>query len=47
MSNALTESANTKLRLLARQAFGFHGPEPLIALGMMALGGHQPPLPGR
>lgn len=47
LSNALTESTNTKIRLLTRMAFGFHGPEPLIALAMLALG-HQPPqLPGR
>lgn len=47
LSNALTESTNTKIRLLTRIAFGFHGPEPLIALAMLALGGHCPPLPGR
>jgi transposase len=47
MSNALIESTNTKIRLLTRIAFGFHGPEPLIALAMLALGGHTPSLPGR
>ena len=47
MSNALVEAANTKIRLLTRIAFGFHGPEPLIALAMLSLGGHTPPLPGR
>lgn len=47
LSNALLESTNTKIRLLTRMAFGFHGPEPLIALAMLALGGHCPPLPGR
>jgi transposase len=47
LSNALTESTNTKIRLLTRIAYGFHGPEPLIALAMLALGGHCPPLPGR
>jgi transposase len=47
LSNALIESTNTKIRLLTRIAFGFHGPEPLIALTMLALGGHQPALPGR
>ena len=47
LSNALVESTNTKIRLLARVAFGFHGPEPLIALAMLSLGGHRPALPGR
>lgn len=47
LSNALIESTNTKIRLLTRIAFGFHGPQPLIALAMLALGGHCPPLPGR
>jgi transposase len=47
LSNALIESTNTKIRLLTRIAFGFHGPAPLIALAMLALGGHPPHLPGR
>jgi transposase len=47
LSNALLESVNTKLRLLTRQAFGFHDPHALIALAMLALGGLCPPLPGR
>jgi transposase len=47
LSNALIESTNTKIRLLTRVAFGFHGPEPLIALALLALGGHCPHLPGR
>ena len=47
LSNGLIESVNTKLRAIARAAFGFHGPEPLIALGMLALGGLRPSLPGR
>ncbi len=47
LSNALIESTNTKIRLLARIAFGFHGPAPLIALAMLALGGYPPKLPGR
>lgn len=47
LSNALIESTNTKIRLLTRIAFGFHGPEPLIALAMLSLGGHPPVLPGR
>jgi transposase len=47
LSNALAEAVNTKVRLLTRIAFGFHGPEPLIALAMLSLGGHPPTLPGR
>lgn len=47
LSNALVESANTKIRLITRIAFGFHGPEPLIALAMLSLGSHPPALPGR
>jgi transposase len=47
LSNARVESANTKIRLLTRVAFGFHGPEPLIALAMLSLGGYRPDLPGR
>jgi transposase len=47
LSNALVESANTKIRLLTRVAFGFHGPQPLIALALLALGPARPALPGR
>ena len=47
LSQGLIESTNTKIRLLTRIAFGFHGPEPLIALAMLALGSHPPHLPGR
>jgi transposase len=47
LSNALIESTNTKIRLITRVAFGFHGPEPLIALAMLSLGSHPPQLPGR
>jgi transposase len=47
LSNALVESVNTRIRLITRRAFGFHGPEPLIALVMLSLGGVCPPLPGR
>ena len=47
LSNGRTESINTKIRLHTRIAFGFHRPEPLIAIAMLALGGHPPTLPGR
>ncbi len=47
LSNGRIESVNTKIRLITRVAFGFHSPEPLIALAMLTLGGHRPTLPGR
>ncbi|MGZ6976445.1 MAG: ISL3 family transposase [Acidimicrobiia bacterium] len=47
LSQGLIESTNTKVRLLTRVAFGFHGHEPLVALAMLALGTHPPRLPGR
>jgi transposase len=47
LSNARVEAINTQIRLLTRRAFGFHSPNPLIALAMLTLGGLCPPLPGR
>jgi transposase len=47
LSNALAESTNAKIRLLTRIAYGFKEPEHLIALAILALGGHRPQLPGR
>lgn len=47
LSNALVESTNTKIRLLTRMAFGFKRPEALIALALLALGGHHLALPER
>jgi len=47
LSNARIEQINTQLRLITRRAFGFHSPHAAIALGMLALGGLCPPLPGR
>lgn len=46
LSNALVESVNTRIRLITRRAFGFHGPAPLIALVMLSLRELCPPLPG-
>ncbi len=46
-TNALVESTNTKLRVIHRRAYGFRTPEAMIALGMLALGGLCPALPGR
>lgn len=45
LSNGLIESTNTKIRVLTRIAFGFKSPDALIALALLALGGHQPNLP--
>jgi transposase len=47
LSNARVEGLNTRIRLIARRAFGFHSAEALIALAMLALGAFQPSLPGR
>ena len=47
MSNALIESMNTKIRLLTRIAYGFQSADALIALALLAHGGHRPTLPGR
>jgi transposase len=47
LSNALIESANTKIRLITRMAFGFRDPQALIALALLSLGGYRPALPGR
>ena len=45
LSNARIEQINTQIRLIARRAFGFHSPAPLIALAMLKLAGLCPPLP--
>ena len=47
LSNARTEAANSKLRLITRLAFGFHSAKPMIAMAMLRLGGLCPELPGR
>jgi transposase len=47
LSNGLTESVNAKIRLLTRIAYGFKNPHALIALAMLNLAGHCPPLPSR
>lgn len=38
LPNAAAESMNTRVRLIARSAFGFHDPRALIALAFLALG---------
>ena len=45
LSNALVESVNTKIRLIARRAFGFHNVNALIALARLSLSGQRPVLP--
>jgi transposase len=47
MSNAIVEAKNTQLRLMLRQAFGFHDVGAFIGLAMLKLGNLCPPLPGR
>jgi len=47
LSNAIVEAKNTQLRLLLRQAFGFHHVEAFISLAMLKLADLCPPLPGR
>jgi transposase len=47
VNNGRVESLNTKVRLIARRAFGFHSAHALIALSELTLGGLCPPLPGR
>jgi transposase len=47
LSNARIEANNTQLRLLTRQAFGYHTAEALIAMATLKRSGLCPPLPGR
>ncbi|MGQ0614866.1 MAG: ISL3 family transposase [Planctomycetaceae bacterium] len=47
LTNGIVEGFNNKLRMIARRAFGFHTPEPLIAMLPLCCGGIRldPPLP--
>lgn len=45
LSNGLTESANTKLRLPTRMAYGFANTDNLIALCLLDRGSHCHPHP--
>jgi transposase len=47
LTNGIVEGFNNKLRMIARRAFGFHSPTPLIAMLYLCCGGIQldPPLP--
>jgi transposase len=47
VTSALAENTNTHIAVLARQAYGFHSPEALIAMIELTRGGLCPPLPGR
>ena len=48
LTNGVVEGFNNRLRSIARRAFGFHSPEPLIAILFLSCGGIEldPPLPG-
>ena len=45
LSNSRLEALNSKVRLLSHRSFGFHGPEPLIALIYLCCGAIHPVLP--
>jgi len=47
LTNGVVEGINNKLRMIARRAFGFHSPEPLISMLHLCCGGIRldPPLP--
>lgn len=47
LTNGVVEGINNRLRMVARRAFGFHSPQPLIAMLFLCCGGITlyPPLP--
>ena len=47
LTNGVVEGINNRLRMVARRAFGFHSPKPLIAMLFLCCGGItlHPPLP--
>jgi transposase len=47
LTNGIVEGFNNKLRMIARRAYGFHSPPPLIAMLYLCCGGIKlnPPLP--
>jgi transposase len=47
LTNARSEATNTHIRVLTRQAYGFHSAQALIAMIELTRGGLCPPLPGR
>lgn len=48
LTNGYVEGINSRLRMVARRAYGFHGPGPLISMAFLCCGGIQlnPRLPG-
>ncbi len=48
LTNGIVEGINNRLRMIARRAFGFHSPQPLIAMLFLCCGGIkvEPALPG-
>ncbi|MEU5940961.1 ISL3 family transposase [Micromonospora sp. NPDC047548] len=47
LSNARVEANNVHLRVLTRQAYGYHSAKALITMANLRRGGLCPPLPGR
>ncbi|TMC10251.1 MAG: ISL3 family transposase [Chloroflexi bacterium] len=47
LSNARVEAIKTRLRVIARRAYGFHTPGATIALAMLTCGAVRPTPPGR
>ena len=49
LTNGLVEGFNARFRMIARRAFGFHSPKPLISMMFLCCGGIElnPPLPTR
>ncbi len=47
LSNSRIKALNSKVRLLSHRSFGFHSPEPLIALIYLSCTGLPPRLPLR
>ena len=47
LTNGIVEGFNNRLRMIARRAFGFHSPDPLISMLHLCCGGIQldPPVP--
>ena len=47
LTNGIDEGFNSKLRMIARRAYGFHSPPPLIAMLYLCCSGIKldPPLP--
>ena len=48
LTNGIVEGINNRLRTIARRAYGFHSPKPLIAMLFLCCGGISldPPVPG-